>query len=98
MAPMAARGYRNPEAVRAAVRALADLGIGIRETARLLHMEANHVHYYRKVLGLSPLEAVEIFAALPPDVQSLVIAARATSPTPLKDAHGHVDANAPRIG
>lgn len=55
---------------RAAVLALANLGIGTRETARLLGMTPSHAAYYRK--GIPPPAKEDVYAGLPQDIKLLV--------------------------
>jgi predicted transcriptional regulator len=55
---------------RAAVEALANLGVGTRESARLLGMTPSHVAYYRK--GIPPPAREDVYARLPLEVKLMV--------------------------
>jgi hypothetical protein len=65
---------------RELIRELADAGMGVRETARVMEMSPSHVAYYRAQLGIEvpPAKtADELLAALPADVQCAVRVYRA---------------------
>jgi hypothetical protein len=67
---------RGPvELCRQLVRELADAGMGVRETARIMEMSPSHVAYYRAGLAIkapTPPTTDELLASLPPDVQRAV--------------------------
>lgn len=66
---------RMPNLARQLVQELADAGMGVRETARVMGMSPSHVAYYRAQLSIKcPVDPTtdELLATLPKAVQASV--------------------------